>query len=106
MIESNHMAGISRKDVEHVAELARLGLTTKEIAAFQKELSSVLAYVEKLKEVETKKVAPTAQVTGLQNVFREDEVKKCDIPLEELLKNAPAKEGRFLKVKAIFEEEP
>ena len=100
------MAKITRQDVEHVAKLARLGLTDKEIETFQKELSSVLAYVEKLREVDTTKVTPTAQVTGLTNVFREDEVKKCKIPLDELLKNAPAKEGRHLKVKAILEEGP
>jgi len=99
------MAKITRKEVEHVAKLARLGLTDKEIAKFQKELASVLAYVEKLNEVNTKNVPLTAQVTGLTNVFREDEVKKCDISLDELLKNAPAKEGRHLKVKAVLEEQ-
>ena len=99
------MAKITRKEVEHVAKLARLGLTDKEIAKFQKELASVLAYVEKLNEVNTKNVPLTAQVTGLTNVFREDEVKKCDISLDELLTNAPAKEGRHLKVKAVLEEQ-
>lgn len=98
------MAKISRKDVVHVAKLARLGLTEKEIEKYQKELSQVLAYVEQLNKVDTKNVAPTAQVTGLINVFREDEVIKCDIPLEELLKNAPAKQGRYLKVKAVLRE--
>jgi aspartyl-tRNA(Asn)/glutamyl-tRNA(Gln) amidotransferase subunit C len=98
------MATITRKDVEHVAKLARLGLTDKEIEKYQKELSQVLAYVEQLNKVDTKKVAPTAQVTGLTNVFREDEVEKSTIPLEELLKNAPAKEGRYLKVKAVLKE--
>lgn len=100
------MAKITREDVEHVAKLARLGLTDEEITKFQKELSLVLAYVEKLQEVDTKKVATTAQVTGLTNVFREDKVKKCDISLDELLKNAPAQEGRHLKVKAVLEEAP
>ncbi len=99
------MAKITRQDVEHVAKLARLGLTEQEIEKYQKELSSVLAYVEQLRAVDTKNVPPTAQVTGLTNIFREDEVKKSTIPLDDSLKNAPAKEGRYLKVKAIFGEQ-
>jgi aspartyl-tRNA(Asn)/glutamyl-tRNA(Gln) amidotransferase subunit C len=97
------MAKITRRDVEHVAKLARLGLTDREIEKFQQELSSVLAYVEKLNALHTENVPETAQVTGLTNIFREDAVRKCEIPQEELLKNAPAREGRFLKVKAILE---
>lgn len=100
------MAKISKEDVEHVAKLARLGLTNQEIKTFQKELSSVLAYIEKLNEVQTTRVAATAQVSGLFNVLREDVVKKCDLSLGELLKNAPAKEGRFLKVSAVLDESP
>ena len=99
------MAEISRKDVEHVAQLARLGLTDQEIEKFQKELSAVLGYIEKLNQVDTKNVPQTAQVTGLQNVFREDEIVKSTFPLDELLKNAPAKEGRYLKVKVILQEQ-
>jgi len=98
------MAKITHKDVEHVAKLARLGLSDKEIEKFQSELSKVLDYVEQLNKVDTKNIQPTAQVTGLTNVFREDEVKKSDITLDELLKNAPAKEGRYLKVKAVLKE--
>jgi|FLYL01.1.fsa_nt_gi aspartyl-tRNA(Asn)/glutamyl-tRNA(Gln) amidotransferase subunit C len=99
------MAEISRQEVEHVARLARLALTEAEVAKFQRELSAVLAYVDKLKEVDTAHVPETAQVTGLANVFREDEVKQCEVPVDQLLKNAPATEGRYLKVKAILEGE-
>jgi aspartyl-tRNA(Asn)/glutamyl-tRNA(Gln) amidotransferase subunit C len=99
------MAKITRKEVEHVAKLARLGLTEWEIEKYQKDLSQVLEYVEQLNKVDTKNVPETAQVTGLQNVFRDDVVKKSTISLDELLKNAPAKEGRHLKVKAILKEQ-
>ena len=63
---------LTKKQVEHVAKLARLGLTEKERKKFQKELSAILDFVEKLKQVKTDKVEPTAQVTDLENVSRPD----------------------------------
>lgn len=67
---------LTRDQVIHVAKLARLGLTEKEVEKFQKELSNILDYVEILSEVDTKGVEPTAQVTGLKNVTRKDEVSR------------------------------
>lgn len=59
------MAKLTKKEVEHVAKLARLGLSSDEKKKFEKELSDILDFVEKLNEVKTDKVEPTAQVTGL-----------------------------------------
>ncbi len=67
---------ISKKEVKHIAKLARLGLAEKEIEKFQKELSSVLDYIEKLKEVDISKVEPTSHPLRVENVMRKDEVSK------------------------------
>lgn len=63
---------ITPEQVKHIAKLARLGLLEADVEKFAKQLSSIMEYVEKLNEVEVKDVAPTSQVTGLENVMRED----------------------------------
>ena len=94
---------LGKEQVEHIAQLARLGLTEKEKRKFSLELSSILDYVEKLSKVDTDKIEPTAQVMGLENVMVEDEVKDCNIPREELLKNAPDKKDGFIRVKQVLD---
>ncbi len=90
-------------DVDHVAKLARLGLTEKEKKKFAKELSAILDFVEKLKEVKTEKVEPTAQVTGLENVSREDKGRvKSKQERERLLKLVPETKDDYVKVKSIL----
>jgi aspartyl-tRNA(Asn)/glutamyl-tRNA(Gln) amidotransferase subunit C len=90
-------------DVERVAKLAMLPLTDDEKKLFASQLSSILSYVAKLNEVDTTNVEPTAQVTGLTNVFREDEVDTTRILSQnEALKNAPASYNGFVKVKVII----
>ncbi len=91
-------------DVKHVAKLARLSLEEKEAEEFSKELAEILGFVEQLKEVETEKVEPTSQVTGLENVMRLDEAEKSDIDTrKKILANAPEKKDGYIKVKAVFE---
>jgi len=63
---------ISKEEVKHIAKLARLGLTEKEIAKYQRELSSILDYVEKLKEVDVSRVEPTSHSIAMENVMRDD----------------------------------
>jgi len=90
-------------DVDHVAKLARLGLTEKEKKKFKKELSAILDFVEKLKEVKTEKVEPTAQVAGLENVTREDKGRaRTKRERERLLKLAPQTKDGYVKVKAVL----
>lgn len=91
-------------DVSHVAKLANLPLTAAEKKKFEKELSQTLDYVSQLEEIETKNVEPTSQVTGLENVTRQDEAKPS-LPQEELLKNAKSKHNGFFKVKAILDND-
>lgn len=95
---------LSLQEIDHLANLARLGLSPKEKAILQKELASILDYVNKLQAVDTKKTEPTAQVTGLVNVMREDEVAQFD-GQEDILKQAPEREKDYFKVKGVFGNE-
>ncbi len=96
---------LSKKEIEHIAMLARLGLTDKEKEKFAKQLSSVLDYVKQLEKVNTKNVQPIAQITGLKSVMVDDEIAddKNKITKDKLLKNAPMQEDGCIKVKAILE---
>jgi aspartyl-tRNA(Asn)/glutamyl-tRNA(Gln) amidotransferase subunit C len=92
---------LSREEVLHVAELARLSLRPEEVELFTRQLNDILAYVQKLEELDTTGVAPLAHVIPLFNAFRED-VAKAGLPLEAALKNAPAREeGSFLVPRVI-----
>ena len=89
------MAKLTKEDIKHTAELARIKLSDSEIDKYTKELSSVLGYVEVLNEVDTKDVEDTAQVTNLENRLREDKVEKS-LGREEALANAKDTEDGFL----------
>jgi len=92
---------LSREEVLHVAELARLSLRPAEVELFTRQLNDILAYVQKLEELDTTGVAPLAHVIPLVNAFREDVVRE-GLPLEAALKNAPAREeGSFLVPRVI-----
>jgi aspartyl-tRNA(Asn)/glutamyl-tRNA(Gln) amidotransferase subunit C len=94
---------VSKKEVGHIAQLARLGLTEQEKEKFSYELSTILDYVRQLNKVNTKNIEPIAQITGLINVMAEDKVEnKPD--RENLLKNAPEKKSGLIKVKSILEQ--
>jgi len=90
-------------DASHVAKLANLPLNLVEEKKFEKQLSDILSYVEKLKEVDTKNVETTSQVTGLENVTREDET-ATSLSQEETLSNAKSQHNGLFKVKAILTE--
>jgi aspartyl-tRNA(Asn)/glutamyl-tRNA(Gln) amidotransferase subunit C len=90
-------------DVINVAKLANLPLKPEEEKKFEKQLSEILSYVEKLKEVDTKNVETTSQVTGLENVTRKDETIPS-LTQEEALINTKSTNNGFFKVKAILTE--
>lgn len=96
------MAKLTREDILKLARLARLRLTEAEADKFQDEISNILGYVEQLESVSTDNLKPTYQVTGLTNVSRPDEVRDYGVTPDELLANAPAKEGRYFKVKRMI----
>jgi aspartyl-tRNA(Asn)/glutamyl-tRNA(Gln) amidotransferase subunit C len=93
---------ITRKDVEHVAKLARLAMTPDEMDKVTEQLSDIVRYVEKLNELDTEGIEPLAHVLPVYNVFREDKVWES-LEIEKVLHNAPDKEGRFFKVPAVIE---
>ena|SRR3989304_2620349 len=92
---------LSKEEVQHIAKLARLGLTEQEIEKFQKDLSAILNYIEKLKEVDVAGVLPASHAVKIENVQRKDEV-RTKTPGEKLLDLAPDKKDGFLKVKSVF----
>ncbi len=91
---------LTRDDVLKLAKLSRLKLSEDEIVKFQTELSAILEYVNQLDGVDVEGLEPTYQVTGLKNVLRKDEVAE-QTEQSALLKNTPAKEGDYIKVKRM-----
>jgi aspartyl-tRNA(Asn)/glutamyl-tRNA(Gln) amidotransferase subunit C len=96
------MAKLTRDGVLHLAALAKLELTDKEIERFQKEMNEILGYVEQLQSVDVEGLEPTYQVTGLKSVTRKDEIKGYGISPAALLKNVPAVENAQIKVKRVL----
>lgn len=93
---------ITLKDVEHVANLARLELADAEKEQFTGQLNAILKYAEKLNELDTDNVEPTSHVLNVTNVMREDVVKPS-LPIEKVLQNAPDEEEGQIKVPAVLE---
>ena len=93
---------ISLEQVRHVARLARLELTAAEEERLQHELSDILGYVDKLNELDTGQVEPTAQVGEAGTPTRDDSVTNQPAP-DAMLANAPAREGMLFKVPKIIE---
>jgi aspartyl-tRNA(Asn)/glutamyl-tRNA(Gln) amidotransferase subunit C len=95
------MATLSRADVEHVAHLARLGLTDDELDRLEGELNHILDQHAILARVATDAIPPTAQVIELENILRED-VPRPSLPVAEALANAPVRDGDHVAVPAIL----
>ncbi len=94
------MSNISKKDVEHVAMLARLEFSEEELEEFTRQLNDILAYMDKLNRLDTADVEPTAHVLPVKNVTREDVSRKY-FDNETALKNAPDREDGMFKVPKI-----
>lgn len=93
---------ITEKEVKHIAKLARLGLSEKEIEKFQGELSKILNYIEKLKEVDISNVESTSHPILVKNVMRSDESQKSKVKGQKLLDLAPETKDGYLKTKPIL----
>jgi aspartyl-tRNA(Asn)/glutamyl-tRNA(Gln) amidotransferase subunit C len=93
---------LSLEEVEHIATLARLRLTNSEKERFRQQLSAVLDYMAKLKEVDTTQIEPTATVLPLRTVLRPDDVTPS-LTTEELLANAPAAEAGMFRVPPVLD---
>ncbi|CAN5626672.1 Asp-tRNA(Asn)/Glu-tRNA(Gln) amidotransferase subunit GatC [soil metagenome] len=97
------MATLSRADVEHVAHLARLGLTDEELGRLEGQLNHILDQYAILATVPTDHIAPTAQTIQLENILRDD-VALPSLDVEEVLGNAPTRDADFVVVPAILGE--
>ena len=94
---------LSRSDVEHVAHLARLGLTEDELTRLERQLNHILEQYAILADLPTDDIPPTAQTIELENILREDVVKPS-LPVDAVLANALARQGDFIVVPNILEE--
>ena len=97
---------LDRQEVQHMATLARIGLTDQELDSFQDQLSHILEQFQILAEVDTSGVTPTGHAAGASG---EAGVMRDDIPqesasFEDVLSNAPRRQGEFFRVKAVLEE--
>jgi len=93
---------IKKEDVEHVAKLARIKISDEEKEKFTEDLGKILNYVEELNAAPTEGVIPVAQISNLENIARDDTITES-LPNEKVLENAPEKDGKFIKVKKVFE---
>ena len=97
------MAKLTKKDVLHVANLAKLTLTPKEIAKFQEQLSKIVDYISQLSEVDTSNYEPTTQTTGLESIFREDKINTLNqLTSEEALSGTEAVKNDYFVVKQVI----
>ena len=93
---------ITRKDVAQVARLARLELTPEEADTFTGQMDAILAYVDKLHELDTAGIFPTSHAVPMENAFRDD-VARPGIGVEAALANAPDRSGSFYRVPKVIE---
>jgi aspartyl-tRNA(Asn)/glutamyl-tRNA(Gln) amidotransferase subunit C len=96
------MTQISRDDVLHLAQLSSLELNEAEIDGLQTDISNILGYVEQLGKLDTAGVEPTYQVTGLENVWRDDTIIDYGISREQLLELAPESTNNQVKVPKVL----
>jgi aspartyl-tRNA(Asn)/glutamyl-tRNA(Gln) amidotransferase subunit C len=94
---------LSKEEVEAIAHLARLALDPDEVAAYQAQLSDVLAHVVQISELDLEGVPPTTHAVSQHNVLRQDKAEPA-MPLEDVLYNAPEKADNQFKIQAILDE--
>jgi len=89
-------------DVKYVAQLARIELAPESQAAFQRDLESIVGYIDKLKTADVTGIEPTAHAAALTNVWREDKAKQGELR-SAMLANAPATiDGETIKVPRVL----
>lgn len=98
---------ISRRDVAHIAHLARIELSDAETAKVKEDLTGILAFVDKLSELDTSMIAPLTGGTNLENVLREDAMSEKgsanNEQAKDLVASSPRKRGGFIEVHSVFE---
>ena len=94
---------IDEAQVRHIGHLSRLDLSDDEVKRFGEQLSSILAYMEKLNEVNTDGVEPSAHALEVHNVYRDDEI-GASFTTEQAMANAPDRDGTFFKVPKVLDQ--
>ena len=94
---------LDRAAVEHLALLARIGLTDEEVETYRRQLSQILEQFELLRELDTDGVTPTGHAADLETITREDISEDC-LPADAVMSNAPRNEGGLFRVKAVLED--
>lgn len=94
---------LSREEVQHIATLCRIALSEEELERMRTQLSNILEQFEVLKEVDTRGVPPTGHSVALESVMRDD-TPRDSFPRDDILANAPRREGDFFLVNAVLEE--
>ena len=94
---------LEREEVQHVARLARLHLSDEELERMREQLDAILAYIDKLRELDVEGVEPTSHAVPLVDVMRDDALAPC-LPQEAALANAPDRDGEFFRVPRIIED--
>jgi len=95
---------VTRKDVEYIAELARLKFTDEELDSYTDQLNEILGYMEKLNELDTENVEPLSYPVEIKDALRDD-IPGVSVSTEEALKNAPDHDGQHLKVPKVISQE-
>jgi aspartyl-tRNA(Asn)/glutamyl-tRNA(Gln) amidotransferase subunit C len=94
---------LTREEILHIATLARIGVSEKDVEKYQHDLSEILDYFKKLDELNVEDVEPIGHITGMQNKFRSDvNADFGSLGKEAILKNAPEKKGEYIKVKSVL----
>jgi aspartyl-tRNA(Asn)/glutamyl-tRNA(Gln) amidotransferase subunit C len=103
-MEKGARVELSHEEVRRIADLARLELTDEEIALYAGQLSSILQYFQRLQQVDTSQIEPTASVLPLKNIMRQD---KAGVPLspDEVIANAPQAEAGQFRVSPVLDSE-
>jgi len=92
---------IDKKEVKKVAALARIGVEEKDLEKLSKDLSGVLDWIDQLKELDVTDIEPTAHITGMDDVVREDKADEF-VATDKIVDLFPEKSGRYNKVKSIL----
>lgn len=93
---------LSAEDVRAIADLARLELSEDDIARYQRQLSAILGYFQKLEELDTSRIDPTSSVLPLSSVMRAD-VAGAPLSVDEAIANAPDSDGEQFRVRAVLD---
>lgn len=94
---------LTKEEILHIASLARIGLTEKDVEKYQHDLSDILDYFKKLEEVDVEGVEPIGHITGMQNNFRSDKSEDFgSIGREQIMSNAPKVKDGYIKVKSVL----